>query len=243
MIRAHLLVGAGTVVVALGCTAFVAAELSGQQASDGGNTEDSGASDAGLGGCFNLTNNQCGQCIAQACEMPNGSPPVSLAQVCMFPESELPQTVANCTSNPDIMSFDCQSSYIEGGAYSPTISSQGAAENNVQKCIFDNCLTSCSQCNVPVPSCGGSTVTLAEAGACGQCLNNAQNVPNAPCQTWVLQGACVEDSDNPASSCAVTAATCGQQDCSGLSSPSSDLDDAGYAFATCLWQHCQGSCQ
>jgi hypothetical protein len=227
----RVLLACATLVVG-GCTLYVAAELSGQQGPGGPQ----------LGDCFNLANNACGQCIASNCENPTVSPPVSLKQVCSFGTStNLPSTVQSCVADPRFANFYCTSSLTDAGVYAPSISTQGAAENNVKKCINDHCLLSCSTCQVPVPTCGSQSTLLADAGACGVCLDNAMNTAGSPCQQYVLQGVCFEDNSNPISKCAASG-QCTLADCSGLSSPSTSLDDAGYDFATCMWAQCSGSC-
>jgi hypothetical protein len=203
-----------------------------------------GNSTTTLGGCFNLPDNQCGQCIAHNCEAPNGSPPVSLAKICALEMySSVQSNVTACATTPSIGSYQCQDSFLEGGAYAPSIDNVSAAESNLKKCIFDNCFTSCSECLVSVLSCSNSTVSLIEAGTCGTCLDNAMNRPNSPCQMPVLQGACYTDPSSPVSKCAAGTAQCAQRDCSGLSAPPLTTDDAGYALYTCLWQQCQAMCQ
>jgi len=232
--RAHhaVIIGALSLAAGWGCTAYVAAELS-SIGGDGGTT---------VGDCFDLPSNQCGLCIASACEKPSASPPVSLKQVCTFGTStELPGNVMQCANDPRFADQTCQNLFIDGGTYASSITTQGEAENNVEHCISDNCITSCSECNVPVPTCG-STTPLVDAGACGVCLDTAMNHPTSPCQAGVLQGSCYEDSTNPIAQCAIPQGQCTTPDCSGLSSPDPMLDDAGYAFYTCLWQQCQGSC-
>ena len=217
-----------------GCTLYVFSQLSGNSGTSSSNQ---------LGGCFNLANNQCGQCIARQCEVPDASPPVSLAQVCSLdPTGNLTFELPNCVSQPDMTNYQCQSAFLEGGAYSPTIDTQGAAENNLRKCIFDKCLTSCSECLVPVPNCTTGNVPLADASACGACMANAMNPPSSPCQGFVLQGGCYEDPSSPMSKCAVTSAQCGNPDCTGLSSPDPNLIDASYNLFTCLWGACSTVC-
>ena len=219
---------------ASGCTLYVLSQLSGKGGSNN-NTE--------LGGCFQLPNNQCGQCIAQQCEIPDASPPVSLAQVCALdPTGEITIEGANCASQPDITSTDCAELFQEGGAYSPTIGTAGAAENNLRKCIFDRCVPSCSECLVTINGCTGS-VPIAEAGACGACLDQAMNAVGSACQPWVLQGGCIEDPSGSIAACAGTGTQCQTSDCSGLSAPDPSLIDAGYALYQCLWTTCSGACQ
>jgi hypothetical protein len=214
-----------------GCTAFVAAELAGDQSSG-----------PPLGGCFNLPNNQCGQCIASACEDPNASPPVSLAQICAIDqESTVVYDVTNCADDPRFANYYCSDLYIDGGTYASSIDTPGQAENNLRHCITDNCVDSCSNCGITVPTCGTDT-PLPEAGACGVCLDQAMNTAGAPCQKWVLQGGCYEDPSSPIGQCAIPAGQCQSADCSGLSSPNPNLVDAGYALFACLWSQCQGSC-
>jgi hypothetical protein len=233
---------AGLAFAAGGCTAFVAAELSGQQ---GSSDSDSGTPDSGppLGDCFQLANNQCGQCIESHCEAPNASPPVSLEAVCQqAPNAGLVETVGNCADDPRFANFDCQSLFVDSGVYATSIDTPAAAENNLQKCINDNCIRYCSTCEIPVPTCGNDTIALAEAGACGTCLDNAMNKPSAPCQTWVLQQGCYEDPSNPIAMCAPPSGQCTAADCSGLQSPDPEDDDASAGLYTCLWQECQSSC-
>jgi hypothetical protein len=229
----HLCLASLAAVTTVSCTLYVIAELSGSPSS----------TSTTLGDCFNLANNQCGQCIATQCEQPNAQPPVSLKQVCTLDQSgEIVFDVGNCANDPRLANSYCTFSYLDAGAYAPSIDTTGPAESNLKKCIFDNCFNSCSECNVPVPSCG-STVTLVEAGTCGTCLDNAMNRPDAACQGSVFQGACYEDPSSPVAACAASSPQCATRDCSGLSAPGSDVDDAGFAFFTCLWTACASSCQ
>lgn len=220
-----------------GCTAFIAAELSGTQ---GSSDSDSGPP---VGDCFKLEANQCGQCIANACENPSGSPPVSLAKICSDDKyASIITDLASCVSDPRLANYYCENIMTDGGTYAASIDTPAAAENNLQKCVFDNCLTSCSACGIDVPTCGSDTITLAEAGACGTCLDNAMNPAGAPCQTYVLQHGCYESSSGAIAQCAIPSGQCSTSDCSGLSSPDTNLDDASAGLFTCLWQHCQSSC-
>jgi hypothetical protein len=230
--------GASIIAAGVGCTAFIAAELSSDQGSDSGSDTNTVSSD-----CFQLVSNQCGSCIESNCEKPNASPPVSLKAVCSLDQyGAIVNTVQSCVQDPRFADYNCQNLFVDGGAYASSIDNAPAAENNLQKCINDNCKSSCSECDVPVPTCEEQTINLAEAGACGTCLDNAMNRPNAQCQTYVLQGACYEDPSGAIGTCAPPSGTCTTPDCSGLKTPDTSLDDAGYAFFSCLWQECQGSC-
>jgi hypothetical protein len=212
------------------CTAFVAANLSGTN----GNVVKS------LGGCFNLTDNSCGECIANNCENPNGSPPVSLAKVCSLNQySSLALNTGECVQNPTPESYQCGNVFVDGGSYASSIDTSSAAENNAAKCITDNCFTSCNWCAPQVPTCESDTVPLLEAGACGVCLHNAMNLPNSPCQQYVLAGGC---GTGAIGACATPTGSCGAFDCSGLSAPDTNLEDAGYGLVSCLWGECQGQC-
>ena len=217
-----------------GCTLYVFTQLNGK----------GGSNNTTTGGCFNLPTNQCGKCIAQQCEVPDGSPPVSLAQVCSFdPNAGVVTNTTACANQPDIFSNDCTSVFQEGGAYSPTIDSQGAAENNLKKCITDKCVPSCTECLVNINTCGGAgTVAMADAGTCGACLDQAMNVAGSNCQQWVLQGGCVEDPFGAIAKCAGTGTQCQIPDCTGLSAPDVNLIDAGYALYQCLWGACSSVC-
>jgi hypothetical protein len=215
---------------AASCTAFVAANL----ADTNGNVVKS------LGGCFQLTDNTCGECIANNCENPSASPPVSLAKVCSLEQySSLALNAGECSQNPVPGSYQCENVFVDGGSYASTIDTPSAAENNAAKCITDNCFTSCSWCAPAVPTCESDTVTLLEAGACGTCIHNAMNLPNSECQPYVLAGGCT---NSAIAACATPTGSCGAFDCSGLSAPNTNLDDAGYGLLACLWGKCQGQC-
>ncbi|HSQ67028.1 MAG TPA: hypothetical protein VLM85_27610 [Polyangiaceae bacterium] len=221
--------------LAVSCTAFVASELSGYQG-PGPTT----------GGCFALPSNACGSCIAQRCENPNASPPVSLQAVCGFSGSGLPYDVKQCATDPSISNsgYDtCASSvFLDGGAYASAIDTQGSAENNVKKCITDNCLDQCRVCNATVYPCGSDTVDLGDAGTCGACLYNAMNFGGA-CQAAVIP-VCTWIQDDVASCAIITApAKCNASDCSSLMSPPSNLDPKAQAALNCLWTACSASCQ
>ncbi len=226
-----------------GCTAFIAAELSSDQggSNDGGTGSETSVSND----CFMLPQNQCGSCIESSCENPNGSPPVSLKAVCNLDQTgELVETVQDCVSDPTFSNTDCYELLADAGTtYAASIGSAAAADNNLQKCISQHCAPSCSACEPRVPTCSSQSIALSEAGACGVCLDNAMNPPNAPCQTWVLQGGCADEStSSPIAECAPPTGQCTPADCSNLQAPSTDYDDAGYGLLSCLWQQCQGSC-
>lgn len=234
--RARTFVALASLSLALGagCTAFIAAELSGKQGTDAGSP---------LGDCFKLAANQCGQCIENSCENPNGSPPVSLATVCSEDQyATIITDLGTCVSDPRFSNYYCENVFQDGGAYAQAIDTPAAAENNLKKCISDNCVKSCSECNVPIPTCGNETIELAEAGTCGTCIDNAMNRPGSPCQTWVLQQGCYEDTSGAIAKCAPPSGTCATADCTGLQNPDSNLVDAAASLYTCLWQQCQGSC-
>jgi hypothetical protein len=219
-------------VLGVGCTAFIAASLSGT----------SGTVQKYVGGCFKLADDTCGQCIAQ-CEDPNGSPPVSLEQVCALNQyATIISSAQDCSKDPSFSSYSCEDMYVDGGTYAATIDDESAAVNNLKHCITDKCKPSCSPCQVPVPTCGNDTVSLVEAGACGACLDQAMNQPGSKCQPYVLQGTCYESSSTAPAQCAIPAGSCQSADCSDLSSPPSNLSDAGFAFYSCLWQECASSC-
>jgi len=228
---------------AIGCTAFIAAELSGDQTSpgDGGSGSDVSVSND----CFMLPSNQCGACIENSCENPNGSPPVSLKAVCNLDQTgEIVAAVQDCVSAPDFSNTECSEILADAGtAYASSIATAAAADNNLLKCIGQHCATSCSECAPSVPTCQSQSIALSEAGACGVCLDNAMNRPGSPCQSWVLQGGCADEStSSPVAQCAPPSGQCTPADCSQLQSPSSDYDDAGYGLLSCLWQQCQSSC-
>src|SRR5207249_2844638 len=107
----------------------------------------------------------------------------------------------------------------------------------------DNCFTACNECNVPVPTCPPDTVTLLEAGACGACIHAAMNTPGSACQPYVLKGGCYEEQSSPIAKCAVPPGQCTAPDCTGLSSPSTSLEDASFSLYSCLWSSCNGPCQ
>jgi hypothetical protein len=216
-----------------GCTAFVAAELSGTQ----------GTVTTTLGGCFALADNQCGQCIATSCESPQSTHPVSLKQVCSLDKyNSIVTTVQQCSQDPRLANYNCQEMYIDGGTYASSIADESAATSNLQHCITDNCATACSACGAQVPTCGSETINLVEAGACGACLNQAMNAPGSTCQPYVIKGGCDEYSGSPIAQCAIPSSSCQAADCSGLKTPSTSLDDAGYALYACLYSACQGTC-
>ncbi len=220
--------------LAVSCTAFVASGLSGYQG-PGPTT----------GGCFALPSNTCGSCIASSCEKPHDSPPVSLQAVCGFSGSGLPYDVKQCATDPSISNsgYDtCANVFLDGGTYANTIDTQGTAENNVEKCITDNCFGQCRVCNATVHPCGSDTVDLGDAGACGACLYNAMNFGGA-CQSLVIP-VCNWIQDDVAS-CAIVKAPnrCNPWDCSSLSSPPTNLDPKAQQALTCLWSACSASCQ
>ena len=225
----------GIAALAISCTAFVASQFSGYQG-EGPTT----------GGCFQLPSNNCGSCIAQTCENPDNSPPVSLKAVCGFSGSGLPYDVKQCATDPSISSsgYDTCANYIflDGGTYASSIDTQGSAENNVKKCITDNCFDQCRLCNATVYPCGSDTLDLGEAGACGACLYNAMNF-GGQCQSAVIP-VCTWIKDDVAS-CAITTApaACNPADCSSLVSPPTNLDPKARAALSCLWTACSSSCQ
>jgi hypothetical protein len=219
--------------VSISCTAWVASQL----------PQPEGGIQQTLGDCFDLTPNQCSNCIVGACENASGDPPVSLKQVCTLGSNTvLIETVQQCTADPRKANYECDSMYIDGGTYASSIDTSGAAASNLQHCITDNCRTSCSACNVPVPTCASETVDLVDAGACGACLANAMNLPNSKCQSWVLQGGCYEDSSGEIATCAIQKGQCNSADCSGLQNPSSSLTTQTAGLYQCLWQECSASC-
>jgi hypothetical protein len=208
----------------VGCTAFVAANLS--------NTN--GTVENKLGGCFNLSDTTCGQCIANNCEDPtNPTQPVSLAKVCQLNQySSIISAASECSGTASVSDYNCQDMFIDGGTYATSIDNEQAAVNNVKQCITQKCATSCSRCAVEVPTCGSDTIDLLEAGACGSCIDRMMNAPNGPCQALMLQGSCYAYSQDPIATCAVPSGSCQNADCTEMSSP-----DAG-ALYQCLWSHC-----
>ena len=221
---------ASRALFACGCSAFVASQLSGKQGSPANQK---------VGGCYNLPNNQCGACIAQNCEDPNGSPPVSLAAVCSF-QSPDTYTVQDCANDSTVGYADnCSLLFKDGGTYASSLTQQSAAENNVRLCVRDRCMTSCRTCAPDVPYCNTDSTPLADAGACGACLNAAMNLPNSPCQAPLVQSdfGCESYIQTDIAACAtpVGDTTCISPDCSGLQS-----QDAG--VLGCLWQQCASSC-
>lgn len=223
-----------------GCTAFVASQLSGDS-SDGGPGQ-VGAS------CFHITDNVCGECIANTCENPNAANPVSLAKVCSVSQYDsITIAVEDCTKNPGLDNYSCSEMYIDGGTYAADLDQPGAAVSNLEHCITDNCVPSCSQCNVQVPTCQSESVSLAEAGACGQCMDEAMNTPNGSCQAYVLaqdqygEIVCTDIKTN-VSKCTVPPGSCSTPDCSGISSPTTQ-DTAVQSLYACLWQQCSSACQ
>ncbi len=225
---------AGLVRAVSGCTAYVLGNL----------PEMDGSAPTTVGDCFKLTANQCGQCIENSCENPTGSPPVSLKAVCnLDPYALIIGNAQQCSADPRKANYSCQEMYIDGGTYASSIADKNAAESNLQHCITDNCKTSCSECDIPVPTCQSETIHLPEAGTCGTCLDQAMNPPNSPCQSWVLKGGCYEDSSGAIARCAVPSGTCSTKDCSGLSNPSTSLVPETLGLYQCLWGQCQASCQ
>ena len=231
--RAHVALAA-IALVGVGCTAFVAANLAGTN----------GTTQNYVGGCFNLADTTCGECIANNCEDPNNTTqPVSLEKVCSLDQyATIISEAQDCSKNSSINNYNCTDLFVDGGTYATSIADEQAAVNNVKQCITKKCATSCSRCAVEVPTCGSSTIDLLEAGTCGTCIDNAMNAPGSPCQQWV-QSACSEYSSGAVATCTIPSGSCQTADCSKLSSPSTNLDDAGYAFYTCLWSQCgpQGS--
>lgn len=232
--RRNLVTLAALAVLTGGCTAFVLSQLPG----DAGTSTQSG-------GCFALPDNQCSQCIVANCEQPTASPPVSLAKVCSLDQnsySSVVEAVTACAEDPTVANNSCEELFVDGGTYAATIDTQAAAESNLLHCITDHCVTSCSECGVETPSCGNDTVPLADAGACGACLDDAMNRPGSACQSWVLAGGCYSYVGGPIATCAVPSGSCNTPDCSGLSAPSTDDNDAGYGLDDCLWQQCGAVC-
>jgi hypothetical protein len=223
----------GIAVLALSCTAFVAAQLNGYEG-PGPTT----------GGCFLLPSNACGKCIAERCENPQGDPPVSLQQVCTLKSSSLPYNTQRCANDPSITNSgydNCDGVFLDGGTYASTIDTQGTAENNVRKCITDNCFGQCRICNATVYPCSSDTLDLPEAGACGACLYNAMNELNGPCELQAIDRCTYVTSD--VASCAIPPGYCNTADCSNLQSPPSNFDTKTQSLLACLWTACQSSCQ
>lgn len=215
------------------CTLYVATQL----------PQPEGGVTTTVGDCFDLAANQCGQCIVNSCENPSGSPPVSLKQVCSLNKyASIVYTVQQCTQDPRRANYYCQDMYVDGGTYASSITDESAAVSNLEHCITDNCVPACSECIVPVPTCGSESVDLPKAGNCGACLDQAMNPPGAACQQWVLKGGCYEDSSGAIAKCAIPAGQCSTADCSGLQNPSSSLVPEAQSLYTCLWQQCSGSC-
>lgn len=217
-------------VFAGGCTAFVAAELSGDQGSG-----------PAIGSCFQLPDNQCGSCIATQCEQPDQTPPVSLAQVCSIGGSDLPYTVQECANNPSVaVYYDdyCSQLFQDGGTYASGIDTLATAENNVELCIRDQCETSCRTCSTPVTVCNSDTTPLEDAGGCGACLYNAMSQPGAQCQGYLIANtySCGEISTE-LSNCATPtgSSSCVSPDCTGLW-------EAGIPLSGCLHSACGSAC-
>lgn len=232
--RVHLALSV-IAMVGAGCTAFVAANLS--------NTN--GTVQHTVGGCFNLADTTCGECIANNCEDPNNATqPVSLQKVCSWDYSSVKSAAQDCSQNSSINNYNCAEMFIDGGTYATSIDTQQAAENNLRHCITDHCLTSCSRCAVQVPTCGSTTVDLLEAGTCGTCIDQAMNAPGSPCQKYVISqdSVCTEYSSGSVATCAIPSGSCQTADCSDLSSPPANITDAGYAFYSCLWSQCGSQC-
>jgi hypothetical protein len=240
MLAARTLLALSTLsLLGAGCTAFVASQLSGDS-SDGGTTQ-IGAS------CFGITDNQCGECIASNCEDPNATQPVSLAKVCSLLSADpIMLAVSECTKAPGLDNYECGYMYSDGGTYASSIDTPSAAVNNVEHCITDHCVTSCSQCNVQVHTCGSDTVLLADAGTCGQCLDQAMNLTNGVCQSAALAqsdfGAACSEGAGDIAQCAIAPGQCETPDCSAISSPTT-TDPAVQDLYSCLWQNCASSCE
>jgi len=83
-----------------------------------------------------------------------------------------------------------------------------------------------------VPTCGSDTIDLVEAGACGNCIDQAMNTPGSSCQSYVLQDMCSSYYGGPVAQCAIPSGSCQSADCSDLSAP-----DAS-ALSKCLWSAC-----
>jgi hypothetical protein len=219
-------------VFGLGCTAFIAANLS----------NSNGTIQNKVGGCFNLDDTTCGECIANNCEDPsNTTQPVSLQKVCQLNQyATIISATQACSKSASVEDYNCQAMYIDGGTYSTSIDTEQAAVNNLKQCITQKCTTSCSRCAVNVPTCGNDTIDLLEAGTCGTCIDQAMNQPGSVCQKYILgsNGLCSESSSGFVAQCAIPSGSCQSADCSNLSSPSTNLTDAGYAYVTCLWGQC-----
>ena len=233
--RPHVALAAISLVAA-GCTAFVAANLAGTN----------GTVQHYLGGCFQLADTTCGQCIANNCEDPNNaSQPVSLQKVCTLNQYSLIISAAqDCSKNTSINNYNCTDMYIDGGTYAASIDNEQAAVNNLKQCITQNCKTSCNRCAVEVPTCGSDTIDLLEAGACGVCIDQAINSPGGDCQQFILGPAdlCSEYPQSPVAQCAIPAGSCQTADCSQIQSPSSNTSDAGLAYYACLRNKCGSVC-
>lgn len=229
--RFHVALGAIAATALVGCTAFIAANLSGT----------SGTVQHFVGGCFKLQDTTCGECIANNCENPNDpTKPVSLEKVCQLDQyAPVISDSQSCAQDPSVGSYQCTDLFVSGGTYATSIGDESAAVNNLKKCITDNCKTSCSRCEVQVPTCGSDSIDLTEAGACGTCIDQAMNVPNAPCQAIMLKDpslTCDNYQGGPIGQCAVPSGSCQTADCTVLASA-----DAGLQY--CLWSQCGSTCQ
>jgi len=226
--RFHVALGAIAAAALVGCTAFVAANLSGT----------SGTVQHYVGGCFKLEDTTCAECIANNCENPDDpSKPVSLQKVCQLDQyATVIGDTQECVKNPSVDSYYCNDLFVSGGTYATSIDDESAAVNNVKKCITDNCTASCSRCVVQVPTCGNDTVDLLEAGSCGTCIDQVMNQPGGACQSFILQGdSCYTYQGGPIAACAVPSGSCETPDCGALQAA-----DAG--INACLWANCGSTC-
>jgi hypothetical protein len=226
--RIHITLGAIVAAGLVGCTAFVAANLS----------STNGTTVHYVGGCFKLQDTTCGQCIANNCENPNDPQrPVSLEKVCQLDQTAIViSDTQSCSQDPSVSSYECNALFVDGGTYAASIADESAAVNNLKKCITDNCVPSCSRCEVQVPTCGSDTIDLLEAGACGSCIDQAMNQPGGNCQAAMLQNdSCYTYQGGAIATCAVPSGSCQQPDCNVLATADAGLN-------ACLWQQCGSQC-
>ncbi len=224
--RFHVAIGA-IALAGVGCTAFVAANLSGTN----------GTVDKSIGGCFKLADTTCGECIANNCENPDDpTQPVSLEKVCSLDQTaSIIDEAQTCSASASIDDYNCTDLFVDGGTYASSIDDESAAVNNVKQCITQKCATSCSRCVVQVPTCGSDTIDLTEAGTCGNCIDQAMNAPGSACQPFVLQGECSTYPSSPIATCAVPSGSCQTSDCTTLAAADAGLNG-------CLWGQCGSSC-
>lgn len=226
--RYHVALGAFAAAALVGCTAFVAVNLS----------DTNGTVQHYVGGCFKLPDTTCGECIANNCENPDDpQKPVSLQKVCALdPYASVISNAQGCAQDPSVDSYQCTDVFLTGGAYASSIDDESAAVNNVKKCITDNCTASCSRCEVQVPTCGNDTIDLLEAGTCGSCIDQAMNQPGGPCQSFILAGnSCYTYQSGAIATCAVPSGSCEAPDCGAL-------ENADAGINACLWANCGSSC-